>query len=70
MINMNELTVTAPQFDLYEPVTVQWDGVTHHCRVVCRWLDLDNGRWFYELDNFKNPHDPRGWFESISLDRG
>lgn len=61
--------IKSPDFGLYEPVTVHWDGVTHYCTVIDAFYSLHDDKWYYELDNFKNPHDPRGWFESISIEK-
>jgi hypothetical protein len=44
------IEVKAPKFDLYEFVTVYWNGETIKGKVVYRILHLDdNETWLYEI---------------------
>ena len=49
MATQNPTQVKPPQFDLYEAVEVAWNGQYLAARVVRRWLDWDNGTWWYEV---------------------
>lgn len=67
-----EITVIAPEFDLYEFVTLYWEGEAIKTQITRRWLDYDDreGCWYYEIQGKKNPHDPRGWFSAIVIEHG
>jgi hypothetical protein len=72
MNEANELTIKAPEFDLYEFVTLYWEGEAIKTKVVRRWLDYDDGegRWHYELHGLKNPNHWTGWFPAIVIEHG
>jgi hypothetical protein len=46
---MNTINIKSPRFDLYEMVFLYWNGRQHQTKVVRRWLDFDDGCWWYKL---------------------
>lgn len=49
--DQNKLTieVPAPQFDLYEFLTLYWNEQELRVKVVRRWLDLEDNQWWYKV---------------------
>lgn len=47
----NRLTIEipAPQFDLYEFLTLYWNEQERTVKVVRRWFDLEDDRWLYKI---------------------
>jgi hypothetical protein len=61
---MKTITVPAPRFDLYEAVSLYWDG-QWETQVVRRWLDYDDqsGSWWYEVKRFEGKRFPESALE-------
>ena len=49
--HQNKLTVEipAPQFDLYEFLTLYWNEQERTVKIVGRWFDLDEHLWWYKI---------------------
>ena len=43
------IEISAPQFDLYEFVTLYWNEQERKVKVVRRWFDLDDNQWWYRI---------------------
>ena len=63
----NRLTIeiSAPQFDLYEFVTLYWNEQERTVKVVRRWFDLEDDQWWYGIfgekaSSQKMPHTIQG----------
>ena len=49
--SQNELMIEipAPRFDLYELLTLYWNKQEQTVKVVRRWFNLEDERWWYKI---------------------
>ena len=47
--NKSTIEIPAPQFDLYEFVTLNLNEQERTVKVVRRWLDLEDDQWWYKI---------------------
>jgi len=43
------IEISAPQFDLYEFLTLNWNEQERTVKVVRRWFDLEDNQWWYKI---------------------
>lgn len=43
------IEIPAPQFELYEFVTLHWNEQERQVKVVRRWFNLDDNQWCYKI---------------------
>lgn len=43
------IQVSSPKFDLYGQVVLYWNEKEHSTTIVRRWLDLEDGCWWYKV---------------------
>jgi hypothetical protein len=43
------IEIPAPRFDLYEFLTLYWNEQERTVKVVRRWFDLEDNRWWYKI---------------------
>ncbi len=48
---MNNIDIPAPDFALYEFVTLHWNEKAYSTKIVARWYDLDHQNWWYKVAN-------------------
>jgi hypothetical protein len=56
MNNTEKIEVRAPKFELYQSVTLFWNGEARLTQIVRRWFDMDDGNsgyWWYKVTNDK-----------------
>ncbi len=59
------IQISAPQFDLYEFLTLYWNEQERTVKVVRRWFDLEDNQWWYgifgeKVSSQKMPHKIQG----------
>ncbi len=62
MSDRSTITIPAPQFELFEFIVLCWNDQEHHTKVTRRWLDLDDGCWWYQVQGLEQlfPEDALG----------
>ena len=48
MNNKLTISISAPQFEQYQMVTLHWNDEEYPTKIVRRWFDADDGCWSYE----------------------
>jgi len=46
----SRIQVTPPRFELYEQVTLWWNGKSHATKIVQRWYNPDEECWLYRVN--------------------
>lgn len=49
MNDLFHIQVRAPKFELYQQVILYWNRQEHLRQIVRRWLDLEDGCWWYKV---------------------
>jgi len=69
-MDTEKIQIRAPRFELYERVTLYWNGQERLTHIVRRWFDLDDsprgdgpdGYWWYKVTNDEQLY-PEGTIE-------
>ncbi len=51
-MDKQKIQIRAPLFELYQTVTLSWNGQECSAQIVARWFELDygdEGHWSYKL---------------------
>lgn len=51
MKKLPTIQVQAPKFELYESVVLYWNEREQVTQIVRRWLNLDDGGWWYKIQS-------------------
>lgn len=43
------MQIKDPKFDLYEFVSLDWNGYIHPAKVVVRWFNANDNSWWYKV---------------------
>ncbi len=65
MNDQPKIQIRAPRFELYELVTLHWNGQELPTKVVQRWFEIDygdEGHWSYKIAGDKQLY-PQGALE-------
>ena len=62
MTDFPQIQVRAPKFELYQLVVLYWNEQEHVTQIVRRWLDLEDGYWWYKVQELEQlyPEDAFG----------
>ena len=63
-----ELTLRAPQFVLYQPVTLRWNGIEYPTRIIECSFRMSAREWVYQVAQVSNEFDENRFFSSSVLE--
>ncbi|WP_013324529.1 hypothetical protein [Gloeothece verrucosa] len=48
-IKVTKIEIRAPKFDQYELVGLEWNGKHYAVKIGQRWLNFEDGSWWYKI---------------------
>jgi hypothetical protein len=62
------IQIPAPMFELYEPVTLHWNGIEYPTRIVESSFRLSAHEWVYQVAQVSNEIDEERFFNESVLE--